>query len=205
MRKVWLLSVHGIIIASLIATRPEWPLLQSKLITGTIHSQLEILTNFHLLLLTLEMGRRKTHTKWFWGQILSVFIMEEIAVWDIIESWTYCHPDYIQISCNILFHQKWTPKFQGIIAMNWVLLSLKEFIEIGNHRSWTLHTQFHTQWTSVDLVECHLLTWNILSNYYIIRTSTHDTTVHSHKILTIQQGEPCYLSIWSNPCTLHKE
>ncbi len=23
--------------------------------------------------------------------------------------------------------------------------------------------------------------------------------LHSHKILTIQQGEPCYLSIWSNP------
>ncbi len=30
-------------------------------------------------------------------------------------------------------------------------------------------------------------------------------TVHSHKILTIQQGEPCYLSIWSNLCTLHNE
>ncbi len=28
--------------------------------------------------------------------------------------------------------------------------------------------------------------------------------LHSHKILTIQQGEPCYLSIWSNLCRLHK-
>ncbi len=29
--------------------------------------------------------------------------------------------------------------------------------------------------------------------------------IHSHKILMTQQGEPCYLSIWSNPCRLHKE
>ncbi len=29
--------------------------------------------------------------------------------------------------------------------------------------------------------------------------------IHSNKILTIQQGEPCYLSIWSNPWRLHKK
>ncbi len=26
--------------------------------------------------------------------------------------------------------------------------------------------------------------------------------LHSHKILMIQQGEPCCLSIWPNPCRL---
>ena len=28
---------------------------------------------------------------------------------------------------------------------------------------------------------------------------------HSYKILTIQQGEACYLTILSNPCTLYKK
>ena len=35
--------------------------------------------------------------------------------------------------------------------------------------------------------------------------TTFSVQQHSHKILTIQQGEPCYLSSWSNPCTFHKK
>ncbi len=34
---------------------------------------------------------------------------------------------------------------------------------------------------------------------------SRNTSIHSYEILTIEQGEPCYLSIWSNACTFHKE
>ena len=40
-------------------------------------------------------------------------------------------------------------------------------------------------------------------NVYIIYFCYHSIWItHSHKILTIQRGGPCNLSIWSIPCTL---
>ena len=37
------------------------------------------------------------------------------------------------------------------------------------------------------------------TDYFITFLTSQYITIHSHKILTIQQGKPCYVSILSNP------
>ncbi len=54
-------------------------------------------------------------------------------------------------------------------------------------------------------LQSHFCLYIQMKYFTLVCIMLNPDMIHSHKILTIEQGEPCYLSIWSNPCRLHKE